>query len=141
MRNEIRPKPEYITDEVKRLDRYHLQDQTLIYMFLCKFSERFDKNFRNGGITAPLNYYKATLLGINAAGDREIPPERYTLRDPVFFGAALQDYTAHPIIGKNLVAQTCNGPTTVKEYDSSHWIMLSHPGQLNKDLLEWVQGL
>lgn len=29
---------------------------------------------------------------------------------------------------------------TYREFDTDHWVMLAQPEQVNKDLLEWIQG-
>ncbi|THV00053.1 hypothetical protein K435DRAFT_837481 [Dendrothele bispora CBS 962.96] len=49
---------------------------------------------RQGGLAAPLNWYKIMTTSIESDDDQVIPSENAVLKKPVFFGASLRDYVA-----------------------------------------------
>lgn len=70
-----------------------------------------------------------------------IPTTSYDIHKPVFFGAALRDYICLESMGKVYTAQYCKGGTTVRDFDTGHWVMLEAKDEVNKELSEWIQGL
>jgi soluble epoxide hydrolase/lipid-phosphate phosphatase len=68
-----------------------------------------------------------------------IPKSDYTIRKPVFLGGAKHDYIA--IIDAQVATAKQYCPElVVKEYDSDHWVLLSHADEVNQDLLQWMEG-
>ncbi|KII93214.1 hypothetical protein PLICRDRAFT_101285 [Plicaturopsis crispa FD-325 SS-3] len=94
----------------------------------------------SGGFASPLNWYKITVLDISGEDDKKIPQENYHPKVPVFFGAAAKDYICVDWVGKENTVKQCKGPNTIKEYDSDHWLVLSHAEELSRDLLSWIEG-
>ncbi|KAF5372218.1 hypothetical protein D9758_004931 [Tetrapyrgos nigripes] len=97
---------------------------------------------RQGGIAAPLNWYKIARGTLEMQDDKGIPRENALIRSPIFFGAALRDYitgSAPIFLAGALVAS--NSTATIREYNSDHWLQQALPDQVNGDLLEWIEGL
>jgi hypothetical protein len=67
-----------------------------------------------------------------------IPKERWAITQPVFFGAALKDYVCLPDPPKASMQKYCQ-ILTIKDYDSDHWVQLSHHKALNRDLELWIE--
>jgi pimeloyl-ACP methyl ester carboxylesterase len=104
--------------------------------------ETLKNTLKSSSIAAPLNYYTIITSGINAEDDKQIPPDRYDVKVPVFFGAALRDYVCLAQLGKEHTARRCSHPSTIiKEYDGDHWIMFSHAEQIAADLHSWIKSL
>ncbi|KAF5345629.1 hypothetical protein D9758_015161 [Tetrapyrgos nigripes] len=98
--------------------------------------------FRQGGIVAPLNWYKVARYPYEQQDDKSIPHKNALIRSPIFFGAALRDYitaSAPVYMAGALVAS--NYTATIREYNSDHWLQMALPDQVNGDLLEWIEGL
>ncbi|GLB44172.1 putative epoxide hydrolase [Lyophyllum shimeji] len=94
-----------------------------------------------GGLEAPLCWYKVNIVGLEPEDQKGIPQENHLVHQPVFFGATLRDYVCRPDFGKMLAAKCCVGPLTVRDYDTGHWVMWEEKDKLNQELLEWIQGL
>ncbi|KAJ7288891.1 Alpha/Beta hydrolase protein [Mycena rebaudengoi] len=92
-----------------------------------------------GGLAAPLCWYKQDTTNAVAADNKLVPKENYIIKQPVFFGGGHEDYVCVPKAMLFTMKDVCPN-LTVREYQTGHWIQLSAPDQLNKDLLEWVQG-
>ena len=69
-----------------------------------------------------------------------MPSERYEVTQPVFWAVTPQDYIGVAAHSRPVVAQFCKN-ATIREYDAGHWVLLSHPEALNKDLQAWIEGL
>ncbi|THU77494.1 hypothetical protein K435DRAFT_702219, partial [Dendrothele bispora CBS 962.96] len=69
-----------------------------------------------------------------------IPLEKYTISQPVFFGAMLEDYICIPALFKPDTEKYCKN-LTYKEFKANHWGMLQKSDEVNRELLEWVEGL
>ncbi|THV06216.1 alpha/beta-hydrolase [Dendrothele bispora CBS 962.96] len=95
---------------------------------------------RAGGLEAPMCYYRAHIRGIHMKGDQAIPLPNYTISQPVFYGAALEDYICLPLLSKPNMDKYCKN-LTYKEFKANHWIMLQVPDEVNRELLAWVEGL
>ncbi|KZP20544.1 hypothetical protein FIBSPDRAFT_742201, partial [Athelia psychrophila] len=67
-----------------------------------------------------------------------IPQDRYAISQPVFFGGCKLDYICLPALAKPaLDAYTKNW--TYREFDGDHWTILSHPEDVNRELLSWIE--
>ncbi|KAK7453238.1 hypothetical protein VKT23_011914 [Stygiomarasmius scandens] len=95
---------------------------------------------RSGGLDAPMCYYKASLNGNHRIDDQDIPASCYTVSQPVFFGAILEDYICIPSLFKPDFEKYCKN-LTYREFKCSHWVMLQTPEELNNELLKWMEGL
>lgn len=111
-----------------------------------------------GGLDAPLNWYRVITSGINAEDERckgqpvlcqnffadrgsAIPLERYEIKQPVFFGGAKRDYVCLSAMGKEIAEMFCGADLTTREFDAGHWLMLSAADEVNKALLDWIRKL
>jgi soluble epoxide hydrolase/lipid-phosphate phosphatase len=68
-----------------------------------------------------------------------IPESSYAINKPVFFGAGKRDYIC-VVDGQVATAKKFCPDLVVKEYDSDHWVIWSHAEEVNRDLLQWVEG-
>lgn len=59
---------------------------------------------------------------------------------PVFFGATLRDSICLESMGKEYTAQYCKGSTTIRDFDTGHWVLLQAKDEVNKELGEWIKG-
>ena len=71
----------------------------------------------------------------------EIPQEAYFINKPVFFGACTKDGPAPPVVGDHSLATFAKASVTRHEYDTGHWVILTHYTQLGKDLSSWLKTL
>ncbi|KAF5372159.1 hypothetical protein D9758_004952 [Tetrapyrgos nigripes] len=97
---------------------------------------------RQGGLAAPLNWYKIVRGTLEGQDDKGIPQENALIHSPVFFGVALRDYgsvSAPTFLAGALVSS--NSTVTVREYNSGHWVQMAFPDEVNGDLLQWIEGL
>jgi pimeloyl-ACP methyl ester carboxylesterase len=92
------------------------------------------------GFSANLNWYKNIASGQEKDDDAQIAASRHRITVPSFFGAAMKDYICLDAWGKAGFAKDGEN-TTVKEYDSDHWVQLAKPAELNADLGAWLQGI
>ncbi|KAJ7121598.1 Alpha/Beta hydrolase protein [Mycena epipterygia] len=92
-----------------------------------------------GGLAGPLCWYKQFTTGAVAADDKLVPKENYIIKQPVFFGAALEDRIAIAKFALMGMKDACPN-LTVREYQTDHWVQLAAPDKLNKDLLEWIKS-
>ena len=76
-------------------------------------------------------------------GHAEIPAERAhpPTTAPVFFAVATHDYICTPVLGYGEMGRPgfAQHKMTMKEYDADHWFILSHPEELSRDLLAWME--
>ncbi|KAJ4467013.1 alpha/beta-hydrolase [Lentinula aciculospora] len=96
---------------------------------------------RSEGMRAPLCWYEIVTSTIERDDDQGIPQENLTIKKPVFFGAALEDYVCVAAIEITTILQTSENVTTIHQYDSGHWVQLEAKDQVNSDLLTWIEGL
>ncbi|KAJ7840987.1 alpha/beta-hydrolase [Mycena leptocephala] len=92
-----------------------------------------------GSLAGPLCWYKQYTTAMVAEDDKLVPKENYIIKQPVFFAATLNDYICRPEWGLLTLKPGCPN-LTIKEYHTDHWVQLAVPEQLNKDLLEWIEG-
>lgn len=53
----------------------------------------------------------------------------------------MRDYVCLAALGKASIAKACTGPTTIREFDTGHWVMLEAKDEVNKELGEWIKGV
>ncbi|OCH86220.1 alpha/beta-hydrolase [Obba rivulosa] len=92
------------------------------------------------GLAGPLCWYKVPVSGLCVDDFKQIPPERYAVQKPVFFGACKKDFVCLPALGLANADKLCPN-ITVKEFDTDHWVQLAAPDELNRVLKEWVDGI
>ncbi|KAG5652058.1 hypothetical protein H0H81_006455 [Sphagnurus paluster] len=100
-----------------------------------------EKERLKGSFESSLCWFKVPVLGLDAADSKSIQPENFTIKQPVFFGASMRDKCSRASPGKVACQQYCEGPLTVKEFDTGHWPTLEARNQVNAELLEWIQRL
>ncbi|KAG5728245.1 Epoxide hydrolase 2 [Termitomyces sp. T112] len=103
--------------------------------------ERQKTEILKGGLTGPLNYYRTKVFDLDLEDVQAIPQENLVIHKPVFLATALQDYVALAPMQKAAMVQRAKGPLTIKDFDTSHWIMWQEKEKLNQELLVWIQGL
>lgn len=131
--------------------------------FTEEHKKEFLDTFLEGGLLAPTRWYTINLNGMSDDDDKsglftindclrkhsyalypsEIPQERLLppTSAPLFFAGAKKDY----ICRIELVRMICEGDllkeheVTLHEFDSDHWIIMSHADELNKALEEWLE--
>ncbi|KAF5338786.1 hypothetical protein D9758_012077 [Tetrapyrgos nigripes] len=96
---------------------------------------------RQGGLAAPLNWYKIARGTLEGQDDQGIPQENALIHNPIFFGAALRDYGPVAAIFLAGALAASDSSVTLHEYDSDHWVQMALPDEVNGDLLEWIEGL
>ncbi|KAJ7499636.1 alpha/beta-hydrolase [Mycena latifolia] len=95
----------------------------------------------NGGLAAPLCWYKVLVEKCNHEDDSKVSPAAYILNQPILFVAFNKDSIALPMFGDGTHGQYAKGAVTRKEVDGDHWAVISHASELNSFLLEWMEGL
>ncbi|KAH9943616.1 Alpha/Beta hydrolase protein [Amylocystis lapponica] len=91
------------------------------------------------GLAGALSWYKVMTTNIANEDNKNIPPERHTVQQPVFFAAATKDCICIAATYKAIVQKLCPN-NTIRAYEKDHWLSLDNPEELNKDLLEWLGG-
>jgi len=66
-----------------------------------------------------------------------VPLDKYDIHQPILFVGCTQDYLCSPEAMRARLAKHCKD-VTYKEVDSSHWVMSSHPDEVNRELLAWI---
>ncbi|KZP02305.1 alpha/beta-hydrolase, partial [Athelia psychrophila] len=94
--------------------------------------------FVKGGLKGPLNWYKAAMRGFTAEDDKLIPQDRYAISQPVFFGGCKQDFVCRPELAKPALDAYAK-KLTYREFDGDHWTLISHPKDVNRELLSWIE--
>ncbi|KAJ6626483.1 Alpha/Beta hydrolase protein [Mycena sp. CBHHK59/15] len=93
-----------------------------------------------GGMAGPLCWYKQYATGVVAQDDKLAPKENYIIKQPVFFGAAHEDYIC--IAKAVLITMKDSCPNlTVRDYQTDHWVQLAAPEKVNTDFLKWIESL
>ncbi|GLB36032.1 putative alpha beta-hydrolase [Lyophyllum shimeji] len=110
----------------------------------AKHKEMWCDLFLRNGFAAPLSWFKllrqAIVSGVNAADDKAIPLENYVIKRPVFFAAARHDYISRSVLGIAMTNHNCQN-ASVREFNAGHWLMLSHAGEVNAALFNWIMDL
>ena len=69
-----------------------------------------------------------------------IPKANYAISQPVFFGGCKLDYVCRPELAKPALDAYAKD-VTYREFDGDHWTLLSHPDDVNRELLAWIENL
>ena len=111
-------------------------------------------------MTGPLSWYKVQTTTLSQLDNKStapgylhpfifahklyfaaaIPQDAYLINKPVFFGACTQDAPSPPVVGDQGLL-FAKGPVTRREYNTGHWVILTHYEQLGNHLSEWLEGL
>ncbi|KAF5385312.1 hypothetical protein D9615_001415 [Tricholomella constricta] len=92
------------------------------------------------GFEAPLCWFKAIVAGVNAADDKAVPPDKYIIKQPVLFAAASHDYISRSVLGIATTKHNCL-EGSVREFSGGRWLMVSHDGEVNGALFNWIMDL
>ncbi|TFK36833.1 Alpha/Beta hydrolase protein [Crucibulum laeve] len=96
--------------------------------------------FAKDGLAAPLCWHKAIVDGTNADDDKLVPLEKYTIKVPVFFGAAHYDYISRSVQGIATTTQYCTN-ATIREFYQGHWLQVAAPAEVNRELYSWMMDI
>ncbi|KAF7305230.1 hypothetical protein HMN09_00773700 [Mycena chlorophos] len=105
--------------------------------------EYIKKILLDGGMEAPLAWYKVFLSGESAADDTKIPESAAIISTPLLFIAFTDDTICLPELGYETHA-ACVQPQsnlTTKAVEGDHWALLSNAEEVNEVLVEWIEGL
>ncbi|KAJ7151872.1 Alpha/Beta hydrolase protein [Mycena crocata] len=94
----VTPRPAYVTEQDVRKQKAELL---------------------SGGLAGPLSWYKQYTTNAVAEDDKLAPKENYVIKQPVFYGAALEDHVAVPKIALFTMKDVCPD-LTVREYQTDH---------------------
>ncbi|GJE91560.1 alpha/beta hydrolase [Phanerochaete sordida] len=105
--------------------------------------EYFKAYYRANGFSAPDGWYTIQTTNLQAFDDQQIPADRAypPVTKPIFYGGVSKDYIART----DAALEIFNGPgfaghnVTLKEYDSDHWVLISHAEDLVRDLDAWLE--
>ncbi|KAJ6493062.1 alpha/beta-hydrolase [Mycena sanguinolenta] len=103
--------------------------------------EKLRTSLLNGGLSAPLCWYKAQVEQANIDEDAKLPAAVRDFVQPLLFIASTKDCISLPIFGDNIHGTYAKGPVTRKEIDADHWAPMSHAPEVNGMLLEWFGSL
>ncbi|KAF5363063.1 hypothetical protein D9758_012660 [Tetrapyrgos nigripes] len=112
--------------------------------FVTPEERAFQTEFYNqNGWTAPLNWYRIITGDVDREDNKGIPQENTLLQKPVFFGSASRDYYSLSALWFEftITSMGSNGTLTTREYNSGHWVQMQAKDEVNKDLLQWIEGL
>ncbi|KAF7982640.1 hypothetical protein HWV62_27075 [Athelia sp. TMB] len=90
------------------------------------------------GFQSSLNWYKPNFSDLAAKDAELIPLENYDIKQPVLFIACSKDFVGVPAIGYHALSTHAKNLKTT-ELDAGHWVLLSHPTDVNRELLSWIQ--
>jgi pimeloyl-ACP methyl ester carboxylesterase len=104
-----------------------------------KIRKDFLSRFGRDGFAAPLCYYRALVGGVFYEQEKDLPAERYIIKVPYLFIAAMQDVICVP--------QAIEGPKklgltpklTVEQVDAGHWCMLASPKEIGEIFIKWLK--
>jgi soluble epoxide hydrolase/lipid-phosphate phosphatase len=96
-----------------------------------KARREHQKHIMESGFAAPCKYYLCTKNGVNDS----TAPRTEKINKPTFLGAALRDYVCLAVFNKAQMSQHVNiDKMTVQDFDTSHWVMLEKPDEVNAAL-------
>lgn len=96
--------------------------------------------FSKNGFAGPLCWYKAYVFNLNQQDDAKFPQSAYPITQPVYFGACTNDPACVAEDNINIVQALCPN-ATIKEFNSSHWVLHEYPSEVNEELKKWLNGL
>ena len=67
-----------------------------------------------------------------------IAVQNYDIKQPVLFIACSKDFIGVPAMGYHTLSTHAKNLTST-ELDAGHWALLSHPTDVNRELLSWIQ--
>lgn len=67
----------------------------------------------------------------------EIPEDSYSIRQPVFFGGARDDYICVDWVQEALARQYATNITVVN-FNTTHWVAADAPEEVNQALEKWI---
>ncbi|KAJ3504494.1 hypothetical protein NMY22_g17904 [Coprinellus aureogranulatus] len=133
-----------------RLNKFNMGPEGAIRVFIesntstpripaiTKDQWRFHKEqFRRDTLNGPLNYYRINLNGETRQDDEQIPEENYTIRKPVFFGGAHNDYVCVDW-AQEAGARQYAADLTVVNFNTTHWVAADAPRAVNEALEKWI---
>ncbi|KAL8778834.1 MAG: hypothetical protein Q9213_007226 [Squamulea squamosa] len=94
----------------------------------------------NGGYRGGLNWYRAQIGNLNAADEKDVPPERCHTDKPTLLVACTRDYVAIPSIMEDntkAFAKTLE----VESLDCGHWVQLEKAKEVNEILKRFIEKL
>nr|GAT53656.1 alpha/beta-hydrolase [Mycena chlorophos] len=103
----------------------------------------FKETLLAGGMQGPLAWYKVFLSGDGSADDAKISKEAALITKPLLFIGFNNDPICRPEVGYETHAAYVQSQSNItnKVVDGDHWALLSHSDEVNKALLEWIEGL
>ncbi|KAF7320763.1 Esterase/Lipase [Mycena chlorophos] len=114
----------------------------------CGLMERNDKEYYRktlleGGLEAPLAWYKAATSEASLEDDAKISESAALITNPHLFIGFSKDPVCRPEFGASSHAPYVRPPSnlTNKVVEGDHWALLSHAEEVNGILLEWVEGV
>ncbi|KIY51666.1 alpha/beta-hydrolase [Fistulina hepatica ATCC 64428] len=113
---QVQPRPEWLSQE----DYDHIKKELL-----------------EGGLRGPTNYYRSLTRSIERQELEKSPIDlNVKVNKPMFFAGALQDYICLPQLCRSAF-QGVTDDLTSQDFDTSHWVMLEKPDELNEALEKW----
>ena len=102
--------------------------------------------FKLGGLTGPLNWYKAQVRNVDAEAINTIPPQNVVLTQPVLFVGGEKDYATRPEIMQQIAGQgKAQGwlPTVEVQVvpGASHWLQLEKHKEITAILVNVAKNL
>ncbi len=90
-------------------------------------------------VAIPITNEKLKLNSVAEIPSTQVVPPSSS---PIFFGAAKQDRICLPEIGYQTFSDKSfnNHTVTTHEYDADHWLILSKPDEINRDLEAWIES-
>ncbi|KAL1740252.1 Alpha/Beta hydrolase protein [Schizophyllum fasciatum] len=96
-----------------------------------------------GGLTAPLNWYKATCRGLHDTDGLDISTDTLRITKPVLYIGGRRDFVCRPEIQEGDFRKTCADLQFEVFEEAGHWMQLEVPGRTNEAIEKWaeVKGL
>lgn len=99
----------------------------------------FLNQFREGGMTAPLCWYKAQAFNIHFEAEKSIPKDLYVVNKPVLFIGGKHDKVGLTSAIRQTESLGLLPKLTVVEMDAAHWVMLAKPKEVGETILNWLE--
>ncbi|KAK6379621.1 hypothetical protein LTS17_005693 [Exophiala oligosperma] len=98
------------------------------------------ERFADGGLDAPLNYYRAATFGSQDEAMKAIPRENYVVKVPHFFWGGTKDYICRTEVCDFSHKAGWTPDCTKVVVDSGHWAHLDRPKEFGEALLAWLKS-
>jgi pimeloyl-ACP methyl ester carboxylesterase len=102
--------------------------------------QRWLQHISRGGMTGPLNYYRASVSGTQAKAEAMVPPENRVVRVPHLFFGGRRDFVCRPELCDDAVKAGWLPDCTKVVVDSGHWAHLDKPKEFGEALLGWLRA-